>query len=204
MLGKQTLCQLSYSRSEQAQVIAERERARIAASLPARELARRGDASLARIEPEHHLAERDDVPAAVLGRKDGEGGRCHRAIPPHGRHGQDIDCHLAPVGRTMRSGREEEKTGMLKRASWHPVGRRALQTALVALMVAAAMTVPASPVFAAETITISPTQPVYLVNNGATANVGFKMSYTGTPGSVTNLDRDITLSLTTRGRHPVR
>ena len=86
---------------------------------------------------------------------------------------------------------------MLKRASRHPVGRRALPTALVALMMATAMVVPASPVFAAETITLSPTQPVYLVNNGATANVGFRMTYTGTPDSGTNLDRDITLSLTT-------
>src|SRR5665811_2430161 len=64
-------------------------------------------------------------------------------------------------------------------------------------MMATAMVVPASPVFAAETITLSPTQPVYLVNNGATANVGFRMTYTGTPDSGTNLDRDITLSLTT-------
>ena len=30
--------------------------------------------------------------------------------------------------------------------------------------------------YAAETITIAPTQAVYLVNNGATANVGFKMT----------------------------
>jgi beta-glucosidase-like glycosyl hydrolase len=86
---------------------------------------------------------------------------------------------------------------MLNRASRHPVGRRALPTALVALMMATAMVVPASPVFAAETITLSPTQPVYLVNNGATANVGFRMTYTGTPDSGTNLDREITLSLTT-------
>ena len=87
---------------------------------------------------------------------------------------------------------------MLKRIHRHLAGRRALPTALVALMmVTAAMFAPTSRVLAAETITITPTQPVYLVNNGGTANVGFRMTFTGTPDSGTDLDRDVTLSLTT-------
>ena len=48
---------------------------------------------------------------------------------------------------------------------------------------------------AAQTITVAPTQPVYLVDNGDTAEVGFTMTFTGTPAEA--LDRDITLTLTT-------
>ena len=87
---------------------------------------------------------------------------------------------------------------MFRGTNRHPAGRRALPTVLVALAMASAMIVPmAAPVAATETITIAPTQPVYLVNNGDTANVGFVMTYTGTPDLGSGLDRDVTLSLTT-------
>ena len=73
-----------------------------------------------------------------------------------------------------------------------------LISALVALAMCLAPIASLVPsVYAAETITIEPTQAVYLVNNGDTANVGFKMTYTGTPDSGTGLDRDITLVITT-------
>ncbi len=51
------------------------------------------------------------------------------------------------------------------------------------------------PAYAAQTITIAPVQPVYLVNNGDTAQVGFRMTFTGEPEA--GLDRDISLALTT-------
>ncbi len=84
---------------------------------------------------------------------------------------------------------------MLKRSSRHQAGRRALPTALVALVMATAMIVPAaSPAFAAPptSITIGTTQPVYLVNNGDTANLGLALTTVG--GA---LDRDVTLTVTT-------
>lgn len=68
------------------------------------------------------------------------------------------------------------------------------QLLLLVLVVTLVMPTPV-PVYAAQTITIAPIQPVYLVDNGDTVNVGFKMTYTGTPD--TGLDRDITLTLTT-------
>lgn len=52
-----------------------------------------------------------------------------------------------------------------------------------------------APIFAVQTISIAPTQPVYLVDNGDTANVGYKVTFTGDPAG--GLDRDITLALTT-------
>jgi sRNA-binding protein len=66
---------------------------------------------------------------------------------------------------------------------------------LLAFVVASFVVPSPATVYAAQAITIAPTQPVYLVNNGDTAYVGFRMTYTGTPAE--GLDRDITLSLTT-------
>ena len=63
----------------------------------------------------------------------------------------------------------------------HRQRTRQLITGLLLLMiVAASFIVPTpAPVYAAQTITIAPTQPVYLVNNGDTAQVGFRMTFTG-------------------------
>jgi beta-glucosidase-like glycosyl hydrolase len=87
------------------------------------------------------------------------------------------------------------KSNSMTRAP-HPQGARRLITGLSLLViVAASFIVPTpAPIYAAQTITIAPTQPVYLVNNGDTANVGFRMTFTGTPAE--GLDRDITLELT--------
>ena len=65
---------------------------------------------------------------------------------------------------------------------------------LVAIVMASALIVPtAAPVFAAPTsITIGTTQPVYLVNNGDTANFGVQLTTVGG-----DLDRDLTVTVNT-------
>ena len=74
--------------------------------------------------------------------------------------------------------------------------RQLITGVLLLVIVAASVIVPTpAPVYAAQTITIAPTQPVYLVNNGDTAQVGFRMTFTGDPAD--SLDRDVTLTLTT-------
>jgi beta-glucosidase-like glycosyl hydrolase len=75
------------------------------------------------------------------------------------------------------------------------LGKRRLIVQLLLLVLVAALAIPTpGTVYAAQTITIVPIQPVYLVNNGETAYVGFRMSFTGTPTD--SLDREITLTLT--------
>jgi hypothetical protein len=52
-----------------------------------------------------------------------------------------------------------------------------------------------APARAAQTITIAPTQPVILVDNGDTAQVGYRVTFTGDPADA--LDRDLSLTITT-------
>jgi beta-glucosidase-like glycosyl hydrolase len=86
------------------------------------------------------------------------------------------------------------RIGLLNRPAYRQGKKRLLaQLLLLVLIVTLVFPTPA-PVHAAQTITITPTQPVYLVNNGDTAYVGFRMTYVGTPDA--GLDRDITLTLT--------
>lgn len=77
-------------------------------------------------------------------------------------------------------------------------GAALLAASTAGASVLVAVTAPAAS--ADETITIASTQPVYLVNAGGTANIGVKLTFTGTPTvGFVGLDRDVTLTWTLGG-----
>ncbi len=74
--------------------------------------------------------------------------------------------------------------------------RRPLIVRLLALLAAVGLMIPgAAPARAAQNISIMPTQPVILVDNGDTADVTYRVMFTGDPADA--LDRDISLTITT-------
>ena len=85
------------------------------------------------------------------------------------------------------------------RTGHHPSRQARALSILATLAILLTLTVGVVPgtAYAAQTITIAPTQPVYLVNNGDTAYVGYRMTYAGTP--TTGLEQDITLTIATGG-----